>query len=319
MMNKERIELIIKSLNISDSYSFINPIEETELFLQKSYSSILGDQALKNSLMMVGDPKRHLSQWDSILQGEIIKQAIPNQNALEIVFRIENKVTRNWRLIFLIRRASENGDIDFADRLVDQLGDGDGYMASQCHANRVILWNMLNDLNVNEFKRRLKLCKPSKGPKNRVIEIKKSFIEKHSMNNGIGDTFKVVHDNIFGPLYFPFVLYPETTKISMNQMIELIQNTPKLSDSEYLKARVFLKYAEKDKNLDEEAFELIFSNVEMVDKSYKENGNRLRDMLAFNLGCSTENLDRIKKCKRLITNPMQKRELGYHEKNVKSS
>jgi hypothetical protein len=318
-MNKERIEIILDALNISDSYSFLKPHEETDLYLQKSYSVILGEQALKDSLEMTGDPKRHLSQWDSIFEGEIDKQALSNQDALEIISRIKNKYTKNWRLIFLIQRTSESGDIDFADNLIGQLDDGDGYTASQCNAHREILWNMLDDIEFEEFKRRLILCKPSNGPKNRVIEIKKSFIEKYSSKKGFRDTLKIAQDKIFGPLYFPNVLFPETANVPMNQMIELIDKTPELNSSDYLKARVLLKYAENNKNLSEEAFDLIFTEVEAIDKSYKENGNRLQDMLAFDLGCSTEILERIKRCKKLITSPIQKRELGYHEKNVNSS
>ena len=318
-MDKKRIDLILEALNISDNYSFLKPVEETELFLQESYSSILGEQALKDSLEMVGDPKRHLSHWDSILEDEIVKHDITNQAALEAIFRIEKKATRNWRLIFLISRAAENGDIDFADNLVSQLEDGDGYVASQCNANREILRYMLNEIDLKEFKRRLKLCKPSKGPKNKVIDIKKSFIEKYSFREGFRDTFKVVQDTVFGPSFFPYALFPETKKIPINKMEELIEKEPELKNSNYLKARVLLKYAINNNNLNDAEFELIFNEIEAIDKSYKEDGNRLRDMLAFELGCSSMNLDRIKRCKKIITNPMHKRELGYHEKNVKSS
>ncbi|WP_299527086.1 hypothetical protein [Winogradskyella sp.] len=318
-MDKKRIELIVEALNISDNYCFIDSVAETELLLQKSYSSILGQQALKDSLEMDGDPKRHLSEWRLILKNEIVKQDITNQNALEIIYRIENKVTRNWLLIFLINRAAENGNIDFADDLVGQLEDGDGYVASQCNANRGILRHMLDDIDLKEFKRRLKLCKPSKGPRNRVIDIKRSFMEKYSFQNGFSDTFKVAQDKIFGSSFFPYALYPETHKISMSQMIDLIDGTPELKDFRYLKARVLLKYAENDEHLNGKDFELIFTEIERIEKSYKEEGNRLRDILALDLGSSTENLDRIERCKKLITNPMLKRELGYHEKNVKSS
>jgi len=318
-MDKKRIELILEALNISDNYSFLNPVEETELFLQKSYSSILGEQALKDSLEMVGNPKRHLSQWDSILQDEIVKQELENQNILEIISQIEKKTTRNWRLIFLIKKASEDGEIDFADKLIEQLEDGDGYTASQCNANREILRNILNEIDLKEFKRRLKLCKPSKGPKNSVIDIKKSFLEKYALKKGFSDTFKIAQDKIFGPSYYPYALFSETENISLSQMIDLIAKTPELNASNYLKPRVLLKYAENNKDLDDDAFTLIFDEVEAIDKAYKEDGNRLRDMLAFDLGCSTVKQDRIKKCKKLITNPMHKRELGYHEKNTKSS
>lgn len=318
-MDKKRIEIVLEALNISDDYSFLRPVEETEMFLQKSYSSILGNQALIQSLEMVGNPKRHLSQWDSILQDEVVKQKLTNQESLEVFTRIENRITRNWRIIFLIKKASNDGEIDFADKLVEQLEDGDGYTASQCNANREILRNVLNTIDLKEFKRRLKLCKPSKGPKNRIIDLKKSFVKEYASKNGFSNTFKMIQDKFFGFLYYPYALYPETKNISLIQMTELINKTPELNLSIYLKPRVLLKYAEKDINLDDEAFNLIFNEVEAIDKAYKENGNRLRDMLAFNLGCSTVNQERIKRCKKLITNPMHKRELGYHEKNVKSS
>lgn len=52
------------------------------------------------------------------------------------------------------------------------------------------------------------------------------------------------------------------------------------------------------------------------DKYFKENGNKLRDILAFEVGSNTIDLKKIKYCKKLISNPILKKELGFHEKNI---
>lgn len=320
-MQKERFKIILEALNIADDYSFLKPVEETELLLQRHYSTILGDKALQYSLSMVGDPKHHLSRWDSILQNEIKEQNAPNEEALSLVEEIKDETTRNWRIIFLINHCCEKGDIEFAESLISRLPDNNDYSACQYVANRIVLRKKLDSIDLQELKKRIKLCKPAKTPKNEVIEIKKGFIENQSQNQDWETALKIAKDRLFGTSYYHFALYPETKRIPIREMINRIDNDAHLSNIDYLKARVLIKYAYYEKKLypDIETFEIIFKEVDKIDKSIKENGNRLKDMLAFDLGCSTDDLKLIARCKKIITNPMTKRELGYHFENIKKS
>jgi len=154
-----------------------------------------------------------------------------------------------------------------------------------------------------------------------VIDIKNSFIKAQSLQSSWQEAFRITKDKLFGEPYYHEVLFPETKNRPIEEMSDLIDKEAEFKNLSFLKARVFLKYAYYDKplNPDDKTFSLIYSEIENVDKAYKENGNRLRDMLAFDLGCSTEDTKKIKMCKKLITNPLTNRELGYHLENVKSS
>ncbi|MFB0947979.1 MAG: hypothetical protein QMB24_17815 [Spirosomataceae bacterium] len=155
--DKAKVELILKGLNISKDFRFLD--NSLDIQLMDIYEKIIGAKALEKAIAFEGSPKPFQGNWSRLLESELAKAVYSNNYIIGIIDRVEESITRNWLWIFAISKSIDEGDLNLAEIIIDKLpeeGEVIGPLKSQGH--RLILKYYASQGDLESFYKRLKHC-----------------------------------------------------------------------------------------------------------------------------------------------------------------
>lgn len=313
----DKISRIVNLMNSSKNLSneeFNNDSEVLDV-----YRMIHGNEKLNSLLEQKND--LHLNKFYSLtLQIENITKSeeITITELDKEINRIEEFYPRNWQLINLVEIAVSRNETETAEQIISQLPNEDKG-PSQYIGHRKILNHFAEQGNLIEFKKRIKLSKSNKFPRNEIGEIKLKMIQTYSKLNGIDKGLALCKTKLFGDKFTSAAIMWKASLMTLDSIDETIEKYSFLAEiNPYIKAELFTKHF-FDKRLTaitDEEFEKVSNEIDKIDMKIKIGDGRLRDYLFNDLGSSTINKTQIKECKKRIKSTFYKKELNYHIENI---
>jgi len=314
----DKISRIVNLMNTSKNLSNEEFNSDSEVL--EVYRMIHGNEKLNSVLKKKTD--LHLNKFYSLtLQLEYISKSeeISISELNKELNRIEEFFPRNWQLINLVEIAIERNETEFVEKIISQLPDDDKG-PSQYIGHRKLLKHFAESGNLADFKRRIKLSKPGKFPRNEISEIKLKMIQTYSEQNSVEKGIELCQTKLFGDKFTSAAIMWKASNMTLKEIDETLENYTMLKRvNPYIKAELYTKHF-FDKRLvliSEEEFEKVSNEIEKVDVKAKIGDGRLRDYLFNDLGSSTLDVSQIKKCKKRVKSTFYKRELNYHLNNIK--
>lgn len=308
----DNLDALIKALNMSDRLSG-EEFNRTP-FIVVTYIKVYGQEAYNKCLA-----QKHYRNFNAFyhilgsIEQQITYRNIPTKVAKYYIDQIKNKVIANHALLFVVETAIKRNEIEYAEEMICFLSD-DSPVSAIYHGYRMLLKFYALKADLDNFRKYLKLSKPAKLPKNQVIEYKRIMLTNYSENNGVGEGLKLCKEKIFGFKLCMSIIDEQAKKFSIIEINDILENHPVFLEYEpNAKAVLYVKRFNPFKQvpIPEEEFETTLKEIAKVDKSIKNGGVRLKDYLLFDLGSSSSNEKQITVCKKMITAPFYKKELGY--------
>jgi len=284
------------------------------------YRIIHGDEKLNSVLERKTD--LHLNKFYSLtLQIENIAKSeeISIAELNNEINRIEEIYPRNWQLINLVEVAVERNQTEFAEKIISQLPDDDKGPV-QYIGHRKILKHFAESGNLADFKKRIKLSKPGKFPRNEISELKFKMIQTYSEQNGIEKGIELCQTKLFGDKFTSATTMWKASLMTLKEIDETLENYSMLERfNPYIKAELYTKhfFDKRFVTISEEEFEKVSNEINKIDAKTEIGDGKLRDYLFNDLGSSTLDKSQIKKCKKTVKSTFYKKELDYHLKNIK--
>ncbi|MFY0602044.1 MAG: hypothetical protein JXR03_20385 [Cyclobacteriaceae bacterium] len=314
----ENLEILIKAINSTETL-FGEQFNKHPDAL-KAYAKLFGQEKLEEVLASKND--LHLNAFYSIpwcFEKEVEKRTIPSEIVKSYIDRIEHQPRKNHMLISLIKTAAERGEIGKAESWIEDISEE--RFESKFHGHRVLLMHYAEQGDLKEFKKRLKLSKPAKSPRNVIFDAKYKFVVNYSKENGVSAGLELLTDKIFGTKFCLATIEDDAHNYLLEQITTLITDNPVYEEHDpFVKPWLIVRHFSNQRPtvISNEDFAETISQILTVDKSIKRGDGRLRDYMLFDIGGSVKDVEQIKECKKHIVAPFYKRELNYHLKNLKN-
>lgn len=311
MTDIEIVGLLIDVINTTDKLNGEQFNKNPEAV--NAYKIIYGETTLNQILSSKTD--LHLNRFyspDWTLQTFVKDRNLSVLYVRSLIETIENKYTKNWLKIFLIQRAIDLQDVNLADVLIEELPDEEkGPVRYVGH--RIMLKHYASIGNQVEFKRRLKLAKPAKFPRNEIGGFKSLLIENYSRKNGFEKALELCNDKAFGEEFSIAGIRWSAHLMDLDKIDQMLTKYP-IINKENAKADLYVLhfFNQKPLTIDDNDFDRVFTEVIKVDKDIKAGDLRLRDSMLMDLGGSTLKKWQIIECRKNIISPLVKKELTFY-------
>ncbi|MFZ6012909.1 MAG: hypothetical protein ACOYXT_21365 [Bacteroidota bacterium] len=167
--------------------------------------------------------------------------------------------------------------------------------------------------NDGEFKKRLKLAKPAKSPRNEISGLKGLLIENYSRKNGFEKALELCNDKIFGQEFLIAGIRWSAHLMDLDKIDQILIDYPVIN-KETTKADLYVLhfFNQKPVMINDNDFSRILNEVLRIDKDIKAGDIRLRDSMLWDLGGSTLKKSQTLECRKNIISPLVKRELSCY-------
>lgn len=312
---EKKLEQIVKALNETENLNG-EDFNKTKIALD-TYEFLYGKERLQKILASKTDLEYNKFYYlDSEFKNLVFNNSFSIEKASKYTEIIENRYTRDWIKIDLIRKAIDNQQTEIAENIIHSLPDEDSG-PSQYVGHRLMLNYFAQNGDLNNFKKRTKSSKPSKFPRGEVGNMKSILIEGYSKKNGYEKGIELLKSRYFEKVSSISTIRWNAKNMSINKidsvLSEIGQNTPEA------KSDLYVSHFRENSILEtipSKTFDKVMEEILKVDKDEKCGDGRCRDFLFMDLGSSTRDLKQIKQCKSLIISPRIKKELNYHIKNI---
>ncbi|SHH63819.1 hypothetical protein SAMN04488109_4762 [Chryseolinea serpens] len=296
----ETIEVLINLINTTDNL----PAEAFNKHpdVLRAYAIVYGQDELNATLASKND--LHLNRFyspDWALRAVVGQNAVATADIRVFFDKIENKYTRNWLILFLIERAVAEKEFELCEVMIAGLPDEDkGPVRYAGH--RVLLKHYAATGNVVEFKKRLKLSKPAKFPKNEIGGFKALLIESFARENGYEKALELCGETIFGQQFAPAALRWTAHLMDLDKIEHILaEHASIVEHTPNAKADLYVRHFanQKPTTISDLDFNRVLEEVLRVDKDIKMGDGRLRDFLLMDLGSATSNQTQTTTCKKI--------------------
>lgn len=161
-----------------------------------------------------------------------------------------------------------------------------------------------------------KYFRQSKPAQNRseVNEAKETLVSCFAYLNGIEDTIRLCEHKNLGKKYFFSALSTFAEQGKYQELKKIFKNYPELKQPEAevelkVLASAYLEAKNSNQTVDDD-FEMLFDRAVKVDRKLRWGDFKLQDAILFDLGlASSDNVERVKRCRKAIKNNLLKKEL----------
>ncbi|MEA5462085.1 hypothetical protein VB796_23680 [Arcicella sp. LKC2W] len=312
MTTQELLNFFVKTINATDklsSFDFnINEDVRTAFLLISDETSL--QKALEREL-----PNNYnkFCFLESMLMSYIETKAIDLELANNLINKIENYYTKNWRKIELVKYSIDQDNLSLAEKITAEIPDEDSGPARYV-AHRHILEYFAKKGDILRFKERTKPSKLGKFPRYGIEAYKYKLIEGYANTNGVAKAFGLLEDKYFEKTASISVLRCTAHKLSLDEIDSYLQVYPRvLEETESAKADLYVLHYREQRPIKimQSDFERTLIEVLKTDKDIKCGDMRCRDGLLLDLGSSTLNRKQALECKKHIVSPSVKRELNF--------
>ena len=300
----DKVKLLLKGLNISSQQKLFDDTFDIEL--KSIYQELYGDEALKKAINFIGYPKPFHSDWNRLIEAFFIESKFSNYEIKEIAKRVIEPIQRNFLWIFLINKAVQESDIEFAEEIINELpltGYLQGPLQNQGH--RVLLKYYASQADFDNYKLRLKKCEIKRQSH---INLEKSIlISAYSEKNGWEKGLELVKTKEFGTFFYLHFMLPQAKLLTLSELEHIFIKHPELFEGNpSLRELTYVKFFEHEAKtfLNLETFDTVF------DLLIKTKNGTNHDWQFFELAQASKNIELIKKCKKVIKTAHIHRELN---------
>lgn len=315
---EKKLELIVKAINETEDFNG-EDFNKTKVALN-TYEFLYGKEELKKVLASKTDLEYNKFYYlDSEFKQLVFNNSFSIEKANQYTEKIENRYTRDWIKIDLIRKAIDNNQTEIAENIIHSLPDEDSG-PSQYVGHRLMLKYFAKNGDLNNFKKRTKPSKPSKFPRGEVGNMKSILIEGYSKKQGYKKGLELLKNKYFEKVSSISTIRWNAKNLSIRKIDLILSQNPQIEeDTPYAKSDLYVLHFRENpitESIPSKTFEKVIEEILKIDKDEKCGDGRYRDFLFMDLGSSTRDLKQIKQCKSLIISPRIKKELNYHISNI---
>ena len=313
---EEELKYIIQIINNSENFSAKEFNYNSEV--RKVYCLIYDENSLiktieRETLL----ESNRIYSIDYALKSYIEKNKVDVDLANKYINKINNYYTRNWLKIDLVKQATEQNNIEVAEKITSEIPDEDSG-PGQYLAHRHIFEYYASIGDFENFKSKTKQSKLGKFPRYGIEAYKYKLIEGIAKKDGIRKAFETIEHKYFDKTPSIGIIRWTAHKLSIEEIDNYLNEYPRiLTETITAKADLYVLHFRENGYvaIPEDIFEKTLTEILKSDKDAKCGDLRCRDALLIDLGASTLYKKQALECKKHIVSPIAKRELNYSIKH----
>lgn len=262
------------------------------------------------------------------LQQLFTNEKLDDKQMLEVILRVDSDIGKKHLFINLLEYMKEHEKWSDMEYYIEQMpvykssSSDEKDEPTSAYGYQIRIYEYINNADLNKFKFYYKKCLPAKH-KYEMKDIKADFISNYSKQKGVEAAIELTKKAPFKNFEFN-VLTPQVNILSYPKMFQLINEYEEILNKQKsaIKERLLvdtLKAEFNRGNYNEKYFLDVYEMIKKMDRKERWGDFKLKDVLFFDLGESTKNLELIINCRKEIKHNLLKKELKYWELEIKKA
>ena len=310
-----KIEELISTLNKAESGLGYSAYEKYDNLLQSKYKAIYGEDRLKAEIDKHYFPKQYHTCWINLIKTELINGNFNEQDYFTYTNLVESSSKRYYLILDLIKhQLNEFNNIKYAEKAIQDLPELGGENC-QYRGYRLLMNHYAKKGIIDEFKKALKKANGRKSPKHEIDGAKIILLKAIYDNDGYESAKKFLANKIMKKEFLIHLMMHMSKNLTLDEVDKLIEKNSQMHEFHHnIKSCLYVESARASLKLkfDQSTFDRVFEQLETMERY-------TRDTYLFDLAGTTNNVNLIDKCMKLIHTPIYKKEIKEYKLKMKNA